>query len=60
MAVAHTGGKDTTSPPPCVSPSAYFASTFLTFLSGRVLPLDFLKILPRLVRASPLPIVCSS
>lgn len=40
--------------------SAYFSSTFLAFLLGRLLPFDFLKILPRLVRASPLPMGCSS
>lgn len=34
-----------------------FSSTFLAFLPGRVLPFDFLKILPFLVRASPLPMV---
>lgn len=41
----------------CPLATAYFCSTFLTFLPGRVLPFDFLKILPRLVLASPLPMV---
>ena len=43
--------------PSCSLATDYFCSTFLAFLPGRVLPFDFLKILPRLVRASPLPIV---